>query len=277
MGLPNFLVIGVERSGTSWLHQQLSFHPNIYMTKQPKEVHFFDRYYQRGLSWYQKFFPVSKNSFQYLCLGESTPGYIYYPEVPARIYQNIPNCKLIAILRNPVDRAYSKYQLAIRNYGENRSFEEYLKDNPEVFARGLYSEQIKRYLEYFSLDNFLILIFEEVMDNPKLYLDKIANFLSVDSSEFQKDCIKEKINSSSSLQYKQAYILAHKIRKWLRHKHFYWVLNAVKIVGFRKKLFGSENSPSPLEAKMRKTLLLKYEPDISSLENLLKRDLSLWR
>jgi len=115
--LPNFLVIGVEKGGTTWLHAQLKKHPEIFLP-QSKEIHFFNKYnsnlikhdyFQLGINWYADFFKQYKGQ---KVIGEVTPMYICDPEAPLRIQQTLPNVKLIAILRDPVRRAYSHYWMA---------------------------------------------------------------------------------------------------------------------------------------------------------------------
>lgn len=277
MIITNFLVIGAERSGTTWLAQMLKKHPNIYLPEIRKEIHFFDLYYQRGLNWYQKFFPTPEQASQYSCIGEATPNYLYIPEVPERIYKHIPNCKLIAILRNPADRAYSKYGLKVCNKAYKGSFLEYLKEHPGTVARGFYGQQIKRYLEYFPLENLLILFFEETMKYPELAFEKIGEFLSVDHHKFEFIENKQKINSSYRIRFARPYALANSMVKWLVENDLDWIYNTARTFGLRKELFGNKGLLPPLDTDIRKELLLQYQEDIDQLEKIIGKDLSIWR
>ena len=274
---PNFIIIGAERSGTTWLAQTLKKHPDIYLPEMRKELNFFDLYYQRGLDWYQRFFPNPEQASQYSCIGEATPNYLYIPEVPERIYQHNPNCQLIAILRNPADRAYSKYGLKVRSHGYAGSFSEYLQERPGTISRGFYSQQIKRYLEYFPSENFLFLIFEETMKYPELALQKIGNFLSVDHHKIEVNANKQKVNSSYQVHFARPYAVARSMVKWLVKNDLEWIYNTAKNVGLRKELFGKKGTLPPLDPKIRQELLLQYQEDIEQLEKILGRDLSIWR
>lgn len=276
MILPDFFIIGAERSGTTWLAQTLKKHPHIYLPETRKEINFFDLYYQRGFDWYQKFFPTPEQASQYICVGEATPNYLYIPEVPERIYKHIPNCKLIAILRNPADRAYSKYGLKVRTHAYTGSFIEYLKERPGTVARGFYSQQIKRYLEYFPLEKLLILIFEETIKYPELAFKKIGNFLSVDNHKFEVSANKQKINSSYHVYFARPYALAHSMVKWLVKNDLDWIYNTAKNFGLRKELFGNKEPLPLLDPDIRKELLVKYQEDIHQLEKLIGIDLSIW-
>ncbi len=276
MTLPNFLVIGAQRSGTTWLDQQLRHHPSIYLPEIRKEVHFFNRYYYRGLDWYQKFFPISKEASQYQWIGEITPNYMEYPEVPQLIYKHMPDCKLILILRNPADRLYSHYSHSIRNQNYQKSFNEFMQQS-NTFTMGLYAEHLQRYLKYFPLDNFLILIFEETIVNPQLSLKKIAKFLSIDDRYFDEIDYTKKVNYSYRPRFAFAYSLARNAVSWLRKNDLDWVFNNAKKMGVSKKIFGVGQPIPKLDTKLRKNLLSRYEDNITDLEKMLGKDLSIWR
>ncbi len=276
MTLPNFLVIGAQRSGTTWLDQQLRCHPSIYLPTVRKEVHFFDRYYDRGLDWYQKFFPPQQQAHQYSCIGEVTPDYIFYPQVPELIKKHLPHCKFILILRNPVDRLYSQYGHAIRTRNYSQSFAEFIQDK-KIFNRSLYGQQFNRFLQYFPLENFLVLVFEETMQQPETTLRKIANFLDINSNIFGDFDTKYKVNHSYKPRFKNLYSLTRKCSCWLRQKDLDWVLNYAKILGLSKGIFGAGTPMPKLDDESRHALILQYEADIADLENILGRDLSIWR
>jgi hypothetical protein len=277
MTLPNFLGIGAQRCGTTWLHTQLRSHPDIYVPLQRKEIHFFDEYYDRGLDWYQGFFPPAAQASEYHAIGEITPKYLYDPAAPARIRDYIPECRFIAILRNPVDRAYSQYGLAVQYHNEKRSFQDYLAQEPNVFNRGLYGKQLKRYLEYFPVQNFLILIFEHTFNDPARTLCRIADFLSVDASRF--DCCDpgRKVNSSYKVRFARSYVLARRLARYLRRrKDADWLVNTINALGV-KQIFGSRGRIPPLGKDIRTELLSRYQVDIATLEDLLEENLSLWK
>jgi hypothetical protein len=276
MTLPNFLVIGAQRSGTTWLDKQLRYHPSIYLPTVRKEVHFFDRYYDRGLDWYKKFFPSQKQAHQYSWIGEVTPDYLFYPEVPELIKKHLPHCKFILILRNPVDRLYSQYGHAIRTRNYSQSFDDFIQ-NKKIFKRSLYGQQLNRYLQYFPLENFLILIFEETMKQPDMTLSKIANFLDINSNFFGDFDTNLKVNRSYKPRFKNLYSLTRKCSCWLRQKDLDWVLNYASSLGLSKGIFGAGTSIAKLDDETRNALICRYEADIAELEHILARDLSIWR
>ncbi|NIP61655.1 MAG: sulfotransferase [Nitrosopumilaceae archaeon] len=126
--LPNFMIIGSPKCGTTSLYHYLCQHPNI-LPAITKETYFFNGYYSKNKNWYKMFFPNKFSIMQnekrkgITLTGEATPSYLSHPLVPKRVFDFIPNCKLIVILRNPIDRAYSHYHNNLRNGVETESFE----------------------------------------------------------------------------------------------------------------------------------------------------------
>jgi hypothetical protein len=276
MVLPNFLGLGAQRCGTTWLHQQLNNHPKVYVPQKRKEIHFFDKYYHKGFNWYESFFPPDPVAGQYSCIGEITPMYIYDPEVPKRIKKDLPDCKFIAILRNPADRAYSQYAYRVQNRLEKRTFSQLLTDDPELYQRGLYGEQLKRYLDIFPPERFLVLIFEETIKAPEKGLKKIADFLGIDPQEFALNKTQEKVNSSRVVRFAKPYVFARKCAVWLKERDLDWVFNTAKAIGIRKELFGTEGTLAKIDPNIRQELLNKYQEDIAELEKIIDRKILVW-
>jgi len=127
-GLPDFLVIGAQRSGTTTLFYDLCRHPQV-AGSPVKEVHFFDHHFSRGVGWYRSFFPPTaaqeraRRRGGELLGGEATPNYLFHPAAPERAAETVPHVRLIAILRDPVDRAYSHYRKSVERRVERLSFE----------------------------------------------------------------------------------------------------------------------------------------------------------
>ena len=134
--LPRFLIIGAKRCGTTSTYSYLVQHPRI-MAAWRKEVHFFDnaRKYPRGEPWYRAHFPRARPG---LISGEATPEYMFRPDATARMARHVPGARLIALLRNPVDRTVSQYHFRVRRGVERRGLEEALEAQPrELSGRAL--------------------------------------------------------------------------------------------------------------------------------------------
>ncbi len=275
MSLPNLLVIGAMRSGTTWLDALLRSHPEVYLPKRRKEIHFFDAYFHRGLDWYQSFFPSKADAGKYRWIGEVTPRYLYHPETPKRIRQYLPDCHFLAILRNPADRAYSHYGFSIRDNNEQRSFPEYLEHYPGVLSRGFYGKQVRRYFRYFPRERFLFLIFEKTFEDPRGSAERIASFLSLPPDPFQGNAGSRK-NASYRPRFSALYAGSRSWARSLRTRDMDWAVRAAKRVGI-KRAFGRRRPLPGLDEKLRTALLERYEPDIALLEDLIDEDLGRWR
>lgn len=190
-GLPDFIVIGAKRAGTSALFAMLRQHPEIH-TGEWKEVHFFDHYYEKGPDWYRAQF---QDGVDGQMVGEATQTYMFDPKIPARMASVVPNAKLIATLRDPVERAYSEYSYAVARDLEPLSFEEAIESEDERTAegyekfltksyvrRGLYLEQLERVTEYYPRDKLHVMIFEETAKHPLRAFSEVCSFLGIDST-----------------------------------------------------------------------------------------------
>lgn len=209
--LPDFIVIGAQKCGTTSLYHYLKKHPCISMASQ-QEVHYFDLNYGKGTDWYRAHFPasLSKNLVKQmfardLIIGESSPYYIFHPAVPQRISELLPEVKLIALLRNPVERAQSHYYHEVRKGRETLSFEaaiqkeaerlagvkeklledeRYYNDNYRNFSyvsRSVYIDQLETWARFFPRDQFLIIKSEDFYDDPETTLKQVSGFLNLKS------------------------------------------------------------------------------------------------
>lgn len=179
--LPNLVIIGAMKSGTTSLHYYLDLHPEIIMSRQ-KELNFFieDRNWSKGLRWYESNFVGTAKVY-----GESSPDYTKYPSrqgVPRRMFSTIPEAKLIYILRNPIERIVSQYIHFCSVGVEERSLEEALAqlDRNMYVKSSRYFFQLEQYLEFFSPANILILTSEELANSPQETMRKVFQFLEVD-------------------------------------------------------------------------------------------------
>ncbi len=206
--LPDFLILGAQKSGTTSVFQYLIQHRQI-ASSFKKEVHYFDWNYTKGPSWYRAFFPTrrqvekrARSLGRYLC-GEATPYYLFHPEMPQRVHRLLPAAKFIVVLRNPVDRAYSHYQHSIAHGVETCSFEEAIDREQErlqgeeeklaqdeayisyphihqsYFSRGCYADQLQRWLRYYPMKAFFVASTEELRDDPQLVCDAVTEFLEL--------------------------------------------------------------------------------------------------
>jgi len=259
--MPDFMIIGAKRCGTSSLYNYLIQHPSIIPAKK-KEIHFFGKSkkaeYYKGIKSYRQYFPtiIQKKYIKLVTgaalTGEASPHYISNPLIVERIYKTLPDIKLIYILRNPVDRAYSHYRLDSRKGREKLSFEEAvalesekkLDGKIDVFSknlksynsghrckpyitRGLYEQQLKKWYELFPKEKLFFIHSEEFFEDPGLQLNRAFKFLGLPE---------------------------HRLKEY-------------------KKFEESKNKPDNMGEELRKKLGKYYEPFNRKLYDLLGRDL----
>jgi len=210
--LPDFVIIGAQRCGTTSLYHTLMRHPQIGAASR-KEVHFFDTNHDRGALWYRAHFPTVFDRWRGQRVrsryraGEASPYYLFHPLAPGRLKAMIPAAKLIVILRNPVDRAYSHYHHSVRKGYESLSFEqalemeeERLKSENERIAsdpqyvsvahlrwsytsRGFYMDQLQAWLRHFPREQLLVLHLADLRRHPARTWSRLFEFLGIDAYE----------------------------------------------------------------------------------------------
>ena len=176
--LPDFVIIGAQKSGTTSLHYYLNCHPEISMS-QEKELDFFieQENWHKGIDWYKSQFKGEAKIY-----GESSPNYTNFPRwqgVPQRIHSIIPQAKLIYLLRDPIQRIISGYIHLYSSGYENRDFLAAIEENKNYVYRSRYYLQIEQFLDFFSQDNIFICSMEELSNSPQETLKSICQFLGV--------------------------------------------------------------------------------------------------
>lgn len=192
MPAPDFIGLGAQKAGTSWIYACMYEHPQICIPQ--KELHFFsrERNWSRGCEWYEQQFAACDTA---KVKGEFSTSYLYDPESADRIQHAYPMVKLIACLRNPVDRAVSNYVNDIKagSVPPSIPFTAALAEHPEYLQQGRYAAQLQRYLARFSADRILLLVYEDIRRDPLLFMQSIYRFLGVDPS-FRPSHLNSQVN-----------------------------------------------------------------------------------
>ena len=205
--LPDFIIIGGQKCGTTTLYDNVVKHPMVGKSYR-KEVHYFNHNFKRGLNWYRANFPtvfskIWRKGFlrQPYKVGEATPYYIFHPLAAQRAHNLVPNAKLILLLRNPVDRAYSHYQMEVRRGNEDlptfeealekeearlANYEAELKKDPLYYCfshhhhaykgRGRFAEQLAVWDKYYPREQMLILTSSELSAKPTETYNRLFEF-----------------------------------------------------------------------------------------------------
>ena len=214
------MIIGTQKGGTTSLQRYMEKHPQI-VPSYKKEAHYFDNKYHKSISWYKRHFPLS-NKFNGKICGDSSPYYLFHPFVPQRIAKHLPDIKLIVLLREPVERAYSHYKMQYNKGLEKLSFEDAIKTEESrldgsleklkngnysfehqkfsYLSRGKYAEQLKRWFEYFDKDQILILRSEDLFSNTQQVLSEVFQFIGVEDHKLKELTVHNKGKKKSKLQ-----------------------------------------------------------------------------
>jgi Sulfotransferase domain len=204
--LPEFIIIGAQKCGTSFLYQLLVQHPHV-KPSFAKEVHYFDLNFRKGDNWYRSHFPLQmRNSPKYIT-GEASPYYLFHPHAPRRASMVLPDAKLVVLLRNPVDRAYSHYQHQVkRGKGAGRetlTFEEAIEAEERMLPgevskmlqdeyyeslthrtrsylrRGIYVDQLLVWSSFFQRKQMLVLKSEDLFNDTTNDLERVLDLLEI--------------------------------------------------------------------------------------------------
>ncbi len=234
--LPDFVILGAQRTGTTSLYFNMRRHPNITPPTR-KEIHWFGKKIFKGELWYRSHFPLVTTKFfsqrilkREWITGEASPYYLFHPPTPERLHRILPSAKLIVLLRNPANRAYSHYCMKIRSGTETLSFEEAIKAEPErlkgtmekmkakpnetpfehmkfsYMARSVYADQLSAWFRFFPREQILILKSEDLYENTDDVLQQVFSFLGL--PEYRTPVIEE----HHRMQYPP---MSEKTKNWL--------------------------------------------------------------
>ncbi|HEX6105203.1 MAG TPA: sulfotransferase domain-containing protein [Gemmatimonadales bacterium] len=208
-GMPSLLIIGTQKGGTTSLFNYLAQHPDV-LSPLGKEVHYFDFNYARGPRWYRGRFPYARQLRDGVVTLDATPYYMMHPLAPQRAAALLPDVKLIAVLRNPVDRAFSHYQHEVRGGREPLSFaealdreaerlegeEDRLRHEPAYYSwnhhryaytrRGVYVEQLRRWAEHYPRSRLMVLQSERMFRDPRAASAAVYRFLGLRPHELER-------------------------------------------------------------------------------------------
>jgi Sulfotransferase domain len=211
---PDFLVVGTMRGGTTTLYHYLARHPHVAGAVLDKELHYFDLHYDCGPTWYRSRFPIAfgldraaRKIGARPKVGEASPYYLFHPLVPERVAVDLPGARAVAMLRDPVERAWSHYRHMVDLGYESLSFQDAIEREPErlagleerlrsephliskehqhhsYVARGEYSAQIRRWWEHIDRDRLFIIRSEDFYRDPRSEFRKLEAFLEIPSWE----------------------------------------------------------------------------------------------
>ncbi|MEC9209683.1 MAG: sulfotransferase [Bacteroidota bacterium] len=294
LDLPNLLIVGAAKSGTTSLHNYLKQHPDIFMTEH-KEPHFLINFeigesrVHKAVITLKKYKKMFKTEVEYRYKGESSVMYLAFPEFSIKNIKKYltPDVKIIIMLRNPIERAFAGYLHNLRyNPSENLSFEEAIKNSEDRYHKdiditpdtrylyvGEYYSQVKEFMDEFK-ENVHVILYDDYVSNINLCFNKVFDFLEI-----------EKIAIDTSMRHMEGGWMFR--NKFLRNilipqNNFKSLIKSIlpnkKIrEGLKQKMMNMSTVETPhLSSEMRNKLKMYYKQDVANLAILLNRDLNHW-
>jgi len=277
-------IVGAPKAGTTSLFHYLDAHPEIKMSSTKEPDYFSDKELNEQGLYYGSYRVENLQKYNSLFLGredekimgEGSVSYLFYPKVPVRIKEYNPKSKIIIMLRNPVERAFSHYLMDYRLGLTSKSFESEFQQEEglnfqQYFLLGNYSSQIKRYFEVFEKKNIHIIWYSDVKKNAEKEVKNVFDFIGVDSS-FKVDF--ETIHNSFTMPKNNVIRMIYSV-VWLR-KILVFMFPSKLIKSVRNILFMEGNKPK-LQDDLRKKIQLYYQNEIKELEQILSLNLGRWK
>jgi hypothetical protein len=272
--LPNFLVIGAPKAGTTSLHLHLRAHPQVFMPEL-KEPRFFGyegegerlKFPIRTLEEYEALFAGVTGE---TAIGEATPHYLVYPRAAERIRDLLPHAKLIASLRDPVERSYSVYQMNLRNKGVNEGVPFIRAMETDHNLRETYADMLRRYFERFPPEQIEVILLEDLERDPAATMRGLYGFLGVDPS-FRPDLTKI-ANPGGEPRSK----LLHRLLNDPRLRGLSRAAFPEPLVERLRALRSRNLAKQPLRPEDRRKAIGFFRDDILRTQDLIGRDLSAW-
>ncbi|MBE7535303.1 MAG: sulfotransferase [Anaerolineales bacterium] len=297
---PNFLIIGAQKSASTFVHECIREHPDVFMPRD--EVAFFQDpdYLEGSLARFEALFASVKSE---KAIGIKCPDYLGRPECPERIYKHIPDAKLIVVLRDPVERAISAYywfmqvgiipvrplELGMKDLIDGR-YDHQFPRSREIIDYGFYYEHLMRYLKYFDRERILILLQTDLKNFPRQIVSQIYRFLEIDDGYLPKALTRQPKQSVYSLPRLKWLAIAnhffytyrvdennmmalHLVENKLS-RLCYYLMNGVDRY-FLSFVFG--NFKDKLSEDIRRAFVEKYKTDVEALEKMLGQELTKWK
>ena len=273
-GLPDALIVGPQKTGSTWLHRYLEHRGDVRLPRKVKEIWFFDMYYERGLEWYARQFverPASRTI-------DVSPGYFACPPVPERVSRDLGRIPVVCALRDPAERAFSFY-LHMRRYGMTElSLRDAVKRHDEILDGSRYGTCLERWHRALGPERLLVLRFESLRQDPQACVDALCRHLDLPPRPVP-EALRVPVNQASLPDHPALARMGWKVSRKLRSWGMHGVVEQAKRYGLKKRFFGSPGSkPVPvLSPEDRQWLLEPLAPEVEKAEGILGMDLSPWK
>lgn len=285
--LPTFIHAGAQKAGSTWIHYALREHPEVFVPDNDN-VSFFDVYYHRGEQWYREQF---RNYDGERAVGEESPGYLKHPLAPSRASKLLPDAKIVVCLRNPIDRAFSQWWHAQKNWTSTR-FEastNYHAANGVFVTPGYYDYHLSRWEEHFPSDQIHITFFDDFVADNEAFIQDIYEFIGVDD-EYTPSIAGKRIKAGADLtEPSSLYRLRNRLRRLAIQRSPRPLKNYLLAPVYHRckgpvgtayshalGVVGRSGYDEGMDPEIREELEHVYYASVQDLEDRTGRDLSHW-
>ena len=271
--LPDFICVGPQRTGTTWLHNVMA--PHLSLPVDIKETDFFLRNYPKGMRWYLSFFRSNPGAIR----GEVDPNYFGEDLARERIANDIPHAKIVVTLRDPTDRAYSSYRVMRRDAWTSVGVEETVAANRIIRESSRYAHHLVQWQKSFGAERVLVCFYDDLEQSPQAFLDRITDFLGAPRINVEGSLIaSERVNTViEAPRNPKLAAKARNFRTSLKLHGMHWVVDLLGTAGVWKYCFGRGEEFAELDPQIDARLREHFRPEVEALEQLLGRDLSAWK
>jgi hypothetical protein len=268
--LPDFVIIGAAKAATTWLSYNLGAHPQVFLPSQ--ELHYFSRFHDQGEDWYRGHFQDAQET---QLIGEKSASYLADAATPLRLHCQLPRAKLIAQLRNPIERAYSDYCMHYRRGQVSTDIGCYLDPArtpiPRLLEHGFYHRQLMSFMRVFPREQILVLLYDDIRRRPREVFADVCGFLGIDATVAPQ-------SGESRIKDKATPVIPPAARRLLAPlKQLVAPYRQTRAFAALRGLFARTLRYPPLTPALRARLAALYADDIAQLSELLGRDLSMWQ
>jgi hypothetical protein len=271
--LPDFVAVGPQRTGTTWLHQRLAGHIGLPTTK---ETDFFSKHFEQGLDWYLAYFSNCRADRP---MGEVNPNYFGIPQAYERIARMIPRCKIVVSLRDPTERAWSSYRAMRRDAWTRVGFEETVARSDVIRESSRYAFHLGNLRRLFGADRVLVLFYEDLEANPQSYLDHVCHFIgapriSIDGTTVATERVNAVTHAPRSRRTAQN---ARNARDWMMKHRWHRTLALLETIGVWRRAFGGGEEFGVIDPDVEAQLREHFRSEVEALEQMVGRDLRRWK
>ena len=272
---PSFLVVGPQKTGTTWLHAYFASRGDVCLPTNVKETFFFDRFYGRGLPWYRRHFHPRA---EHRATCEVAPTYFQCPEAASRIYADLGAIPVVCSLRDPAKRTYSLY-LHYRRRGKTQlGFRQAAARFPELLDSSRYASHLTRWWDVFGRERVLVVFQEALSESPDSFADRVCRHVQLPTTRLDPS-LADRVNEAGMPRSFWLARCGKYVSDTLRYFGCHGAVEAAKRCGLQPLFFGRpDRSKLPkLEADQRKWIVEELQSEIENLEAMLNVDLSHWK